>query len=232
MKGIEVITELKKKFKKSTDRELAEWLGMSIPCIQKWKIRPNVTPRQFAGLVDSASRKGAVRFQSTVIRPLVEFFPINACDSRRSAKREVFDARDVDGNDHPYLSGLRRELEEKSGVYLFFDSRGQMIYAGKARKQSLWKEINSVYNRPRGDAQKIRRVDHPNIKIQYRTSNEKARQITEHEVQLHELAAYFSAYDVTDTMIDDLEALLVRSFANHLLNIRMEQFSRQRRKLQ
>ena len=36
------------------------------------------------------------------------------------------------------------------------------------------------------------------------------------------MASYFSAYKVDDGMIGDVEALLVRSFANDLLNIRME----------
>ena len=48
---------------------------------------------------------------------------------------------------------------------------------------------------------------------------------------LHDLATYFSAYEVADVMIDDLEALMVRSFANDLLNIRMERFRRDRRRM-
>jgi hypothetical protein len=41
---------------------------------------------------------------------------------------------------------------------------------------------------------------------------------------LYDLADYFSAYSVDDGMINDLEALLVRGFANDLLNVKMERF--------
>ena len=43
-------------------------------------------------------------------------------------------------------------------------------------------------------------------------------------MQLHDLAAYFSAFHVEDAMIDDVEALLVRAFPNDLLNSKMERF--------
>jgi hypothetical protein len=76
--------------------------------------------------------------------------------------------------------------------------------------------------------QKIKRVNHPQRRQAYRTSDQQARQITDNLVSLHDIAAYFSAYQVVDGMIDDLESLLVRSFANDLLNIRMERFTRHR----
>jgi hypothetical protein len=70
---------------------------------------------------------------------------------------------------------------------------------------------------------------HPTRQQEYRTSDEKTRQINDHVVPLHEIASYFSAYRVSEGMIDDLEALLVRSFANNLLNMKMERFARSRR---
>jgi hypothetical protein len=113
---------------------------------------------------------------------------------------------------------------------VFFDSRGQAIYTGKARRQNLWKEMNLAFNRNRGEIQKIKRVHHPTRKQSYRTSDEKARQIRDSFVPLHELARYFSAYQIADTMINELEAMLVRSFANDLLNQRMERFGQQKKK--
>ena len=230
MKGQEVIAALKKKLRLSTDKSLAAKLGMSIPSVQGWKKRPAVTARQLAELVSRANRAGASNFQAEAIRPLVEFFPISSRESLHGASYEVFAAKDDDGTSHPYRAGLKEELSGHHGVYLFFDSRGQAIYAGKARRQTLWKEINYAFNRERGGVQAIKRVSHPTRKQPYRTSDEKARQITEKAVPLHELASYVSAYHVADSMIDDLEALLVRGFANNLLNIRMERFGRQRRK--
>jgi hypothetical protein len=134
-----------------------------------------------------------------------------------------------DSKDHLYKSGLKTELDQYFGVYIFFDSRGQAIYAGKARKQKLWREMNLAFNRDRRRVQKIKRVRHPTRQQEYRTSEEKARQIGDHIVPLYEIASYFSAYRVSDGMVDDLEALLVRSFANNLLNIKMELFARSRR---
>lgn len=94
----------------------------------------------------------------------------------------------------------------------------------------LWTELNLAFNRDRDDLQKIRRVTHPRRKLQYKTSDEKSRQIMEYSVPLHELALYFSAYEVIDGMIGVVEAMLVRSFANDLLNKRMERFNNRSRK--
>lgn len=228
MKGSEVIDTLKRKFKVTTDLELSEHLGISVQSIQNWKNCQSITERRLAGLVYSASRAGACNLQMNAIRPLVEFFRIERCDSKQGAIYELFGVVTENGN-HPYLEGLRKELQSHHGVYVFFDSRGQAIYTGKARRQTLWKEMNDAFNRERGEVQKIRRVNHPARKQAYRTSDEKVRQISDHVVPLYELAAYFSAYQVVDGMINELEAMLVRSFANDLLNKRMERFGHQRR---
>lgn len=225
MKGSDVISELKKKFRVTTDKSLAKVLGLSVPAIQNWKNRPQCTLRQVAGLVHAASKAGGTSFREKAVRPLVEFFELKRSWSKHGASRELFSTRDSTGKVHPYASGLRRELEKCNGVYIFFDSRGQAIYAGKARRQSLWKEMNSALNRDRGAVQKIKRVRHPTRKIEYRTSDEKARQIIEQQVPLWDIAKYFSAYEVAIEMIEDVEALLVRSFANDLLNKRMERFA-------
>ena len=42
------------------------------------------------------------------------------------------------------------------------------------------------------------------------------------QVQLHDIAAYVSAYHVADGLIERFEALVIRSFANDLLNVRMK----------
>jgi hypothetical protein len=215
MKGAALITTLKRKFRVTTDAAVAKHLGISLPAVQLWKKRRSVSIRQIASLVHKAS------FQSNVIRPVVEFFPVAKVKSAQGKSWELFSAEDDDGYDHPYRSGLEDELSKYHGVYIFFDSRGQVIYAGKARRQTLWREINLAFNRKRGDVQSIMRANHPKTRKKFRTA---PRQIVSQPVALHELAAYFSAYHVPDTMINDLEAMLVRSFANDLLNIKMEYF--------
>lgn len=225
MKGSEAILNLKRKFRVKTDSSLAERLGMSFPSVQVWKKRPKVTARQLAELVDRACRAGARTSQATALRPLVEFFRIEKQKTSHGVMYRVFEE-----GSHPYKKGLKEELDCHHGVYLFFDSRGQAIYTGKARRQTLWTEINTVFNRDRGDLQKIKRVNHPTSRVGYKTGSEKTRQIVDSSVPLHEIAAYFSAYYVSDGMINDLEALLVRSFANDILNKKMESFGQAKSK--
>jgi len=229
MKGSEVILELKQKFGVTTDKALGDMLGLSIPTIHNWKKRPKCTLRQIADLVHSASKAGAKNMRDNAVRPLVEFFHVYADESRRGAGYSLFESRDENGVHHPHLLGLKEELDSKNGVYLFFDSRGQAIYAGKAKEQSLWKEMNNALNRKRDDVQRIKRVQHPERRQAYRSSEEQSRQIKDQPVPLWDIATYFSAYEVTKEMINDVEALLVRSFANNLLNKRMERFTSHRK---
>ncbi|MEQ1931463.1 MAG: hypothetical protein ABL957_13180 [Parvularculaceae bacterium] len=212
------------------DAALASRLGVTGQSIRNWRERKNATERQICELVHKASRAGAHNLQASALRPIVEFFPIDAAESKQGRKLELFSIKTDDGSDHQYLAGLRAELGEHSGVYLFFDSRGRAIYAGKARSQKLWKEMNLAFNRNRGTVQSIRRVSHPERNQVYKTSKEKARQIVDRVVPLNELAEYFSAYEVADVMINDIETMLVRSFANDLLNKRMERFGQQKSK--
>ena len=116
------------------------------------------------------------------------------------------------------------------GIYIFYDSRGRALYAGKTRQRTLWQEINSAYNRDRS-VQQIRRVKHPERRQNFRRSDEKQRQIRLRTVPLNDLAAYFSAYNVVDGLIGELESLLIRGFANDLLNVRMENFGWENGKL-
>jgi len=219
MKGSQLITALKQKFRVKTDAALLKHLGISMPSLQQWKGRPSITYRQIASLVHKAS------FQSSIVQPVVEFYPINKCPTKQNAAYEVFGILDGGNGNHPYRSGLKDELVKHYGVYVFFDSRGQAIYAGKARKQKLWKEINLAFNRERRNVQNIRRVTHPVRRQAYQTTATKHRQIVAEDVALHEIATYFSAYQVPDAMINNIEAMLVRSFANDLLNVKMENFS-------
>lgn len=226
MKGKDIIEELKKKFGVNTDRALASHLGITTQAIQNWKKRPTVTRRQIAGLIRSAHKSGSNALARNAIHPIVEFYPIEKCESQQGNYYEIFGVSDK----HPLRMGVQKELREHRGIYIFFDSRGQAIYAGKAKKQHLWSEMKRAFNRDRGEVQKIKRVKYPTNKVKYRTSFDKDRQIIDHVVPLYDLAAYFSAYAVQDGLIDKLEAMLVRSFANDLLNVRMEKFNPKQRR--
>lgn len=229
MKGVDVINQLKRKLGVQTDAKLGSITGTSVPSIQNWKRRRNVTALQVATLVSKAIRAGAAAALGDAINTIVEFYPIEPCDSRNGAKLEIFSTKTAKGVEHPYRSGLRSSLEARRGVYVFFDSRGRAIYVGKAERQNLWREMNNVLNRDRGDIQRIRRVGHPQSKVKFSSSDERHRQIVKNNVPLHEIAHYVSAYEVSVTMIDDVEALLMRSFANDLLNSNLQRFTRTRR---
>ena len=109
--------------------------------------------------------------------------------------------------------------KEFGGIYIFYDSLGKAIYAGKTekkdrksgekRKNSLWDEMKSAYNRNRS-AQSI-------VKFNY--SN---KRLSKQKYYLYETACYVSAYRVDELAIRDFEALIIRSFPNDLTNVRME----------
>lgn len=107
---------------------------------------------------------------------------------------------------------------------MFYDSRGEALYVGKAKEQNLWDEMKSAFNRDR-QTQKIRAVNHPYTGTGFKPAYESPRKIELFHMQLADLATYFSAYEVDNDMINNIEALLVRTFANGLLNARMEKFS-------
>lgn len=227
--GRDLLERVKKKLELTTERELAAHLGMSTMALNNWRRGGAVTARQLANAIAAARESSAERVVESAIRPLAEFYPTHKAPSRGGAKYEILPPRGTTEGRHPYVDGLRNELKAHHGVYVFFDSRGRAIYAGKARRTHLFAELTNAYNRARGAVQSIRTVKHPTRKQPYRTAEEKSRQIRARAVALHDLAAYFSAYVVRDELIEDLESLLVRAFANDLSNVKMERFGQQRR---
>lgn len=221
MNGRDLVKALKKKFDVRTDKDIAGKTGLSASQISALLNKETVTPAQIANMVAAAKISGKKDVFASAVCPIVEFYPIECCESRQGKSYELFKSKDG-SVERKYQTGLKKELVTHYGVYIFFDSAGKAIYAGKAREQSLWKEMNLAFNRARGAAQKIKRVKHPSRNQPYRTSEEVLRQIRPEEVPLYELAAYFSAYAVERELINAIEALLVRSFANNLLNVRME----------
>ena len=200
---------------------LAERLGMTETQLRNAEARENWTPAQVGKLAVKLISKRPEPF----VRPIVEYFPLYNESSLHGAAQEIFTTKNGDGTEHSWFRGLKDELMAANGVYVFYDSRGHALYVGKAAKQKLWKEIRNAYNRPR-DVQKISLVDHPlSRQYEYRSSNEKTRKIVKRSVPLYKLAYYLSVYEVSDSAIEDVEALLIRGFANDLMNVRMETFS-------
>lgn len=209
-----------------TDQQLADALGVSIALVRRWKGgSKDLTPRQIANLVASVRKSAEIAIFKNPVNTIIEFFQLDTANSWGGGCQEIFSTSSSDGEDHAYYRGIREELGKQHGVYIFYDSRGRAIYVGKAEKQKLWGEIKLTLNRDRGDVQNIYRVRHPSKNYKFKTSEEKARQIARRPVALHEIAAYISVYSMSTGLISKIEALLVRAFANDLLNIRMERLA-------
>lgn len=223
MNGAALVKELKRKLSIKTDRALAKHLGMTEIALGGWKRSEKpLTPRQMANAVQKASEVAVVKAQSSTLRPIVEFFPIDVVEVGKKGRNEVFPCGRNAGQ---HYSGLHAELLRVKGLYIFYDTRGKALYAGQTQKQSIWKEMNDAFNRKRSP-QLVTLVNHPTNDVQFKAASEKVRQPTSINLRLHELAAYFSVYEVSDGMIDELEALLVRAFPNDLLNYKMDKFGK------
>jgi hypothetical protein len=207
-----------------SERALASELGVNIDTIRSWKNKTALSGHQIANLVASVKKSAEKGLLQRSIRTIVEFFQIETAKSQGGNHQEIFSTWSEDGNSHQYLRGLREELERCNGIYIFYDSSGRAIYVGKATK-TLWQELKNAFNRKRGDVQSIYRVKHPQKNYNFKSSEEKSRQIRRLSVPIFELAAYFSAYEVPNDLINKLEALMVRAFANDLLNVRMERLA-------
>ncbi|WP_157476694.1 hypothetical protein [Lysobacter sp. Root690] len=227
MKGQELLDELAKRHQRLnglghiTDSALAKTLGVTPPALVNYR-KGKLTCRQFVNLLESYSKARIDELIVATVVPVVEFFEIEYHDT--GSRYLVFSDRAESGGKHPYLEGLKQRLDGKRGIYVFHDSRGRAIYAGKAQKLTLWDELNNAFNRDRREVQSIKRVSHPQKRVKYKGPEEKKRQIVRQNVPLHDIAAYFSAYEVPDRLIGKFEALIVRAFANDLLNVRMEKF--------
>lgn len=220
MRAKELIDALNRKFKTKNLNQLAPILGMTYQALYNWKnSTENLTPLRIANAVHKARNAAIKDAQRKTIRPIVEFFRIDAAESRHGAKYEIIATADG----HPLPKGLRDELSKSKGIYIFYDSRGHALYVGKAKKQYLWSEMNNAFNRER-ETQKIMLVSHPERRQLFQPANKQERRITRTSIFLYDLAHYFSAYEVDDGMINDMEAFLVRGFANNLLNKNMERF--------
>ena len=221
MNATELVEVLAKKLGTSSQIELAEVLGVSVKTLINWKSRQEkLSPLQVANALIKARDRAVEDAHYHMIKPIVEFFTIDWTESPQGANWEIFPS----GKDSEKIyRGLRDTLNNACGIYIFYDSRGQALYVGKAKDQSLWKEMNLAYNRDRGELQTIKRVTH-SYKKNFLSAHESPLQPTLTPVQLHEMSSYFSAYAVTSDMIEDVEALLIRGFANDLLNKKMERF--------
>jgi predicted transcriptional regulator len=198
MDGTELLNEIahrvrKRKGTKSvTDAALAKELGVTQPALGNYRGK-ELTPRQLVNLMEKFARKAERRLMDETVVPIVEFFHLDPVETNQGKSWQLFSTKDQ-SKAHPFHAGLRERLEQAHGIYVFHDSRGRAIYAGKAHRRSLWFEMNKAFNRDRGEVQTIKRVRHPTTRVEYRGLEEKKRQIVRESVALHHIASYMSAY--------------------------------------
>lgn len=225
MKASELLSALTIKLDTASQTELAAALGVTVQTLINWKKRDeDLSVAQVASAIAKSRTAAVEKAQYETIRPIVEFYGIEKTLSKREASWQLFS---VAADATLYARGLKDALDGSHGIYIFYDSRGHAIYVGKAREQTLWKEMNLAFNRKR-EVQKVTLVGHPDRNQEFKPGYEKLRQPKDTQLELFDLAYYFSAYKVDDGMIEDLEALMVRGFANDLLNVKMETFAHAR----
>ena len=223
MNGKELVDRLKGKLGVESDSNLADLLGVTQQTLIRWKNeKPGVQPKHVANAIHKAIRTAEKTAHIEAISPIVEYFRLEPYRSARNSRYQLFPTKSRDGF-HPLNDGLREVLEAVHGIYVFHDTRGRALYVGKAKQQSLWQEMNLAFNRER-ETQKVYRVEHPRRRQKFVSAAEKLRQPVSLKVPLYELAAYLSVYKVYPDMIDGVEALIIRAFANDLLNVKMERF--------
>lgn len=218
MNGKILIKVLKQKFEASSDSELSKVSGVSIATINAWKANTaDLSPLQIGNLVSKARKREATRCVLSAIQPIIEYSKINKIDSKNGANIELIPTKEGKGKI------IRDELESSKGIYVFYNSQCKVIYLGKAKRQNLWKEMNLAFNRDRS-SQVVWVVNHPEKGKHFTPAHQKLRKLRKTRVQLCDIATYFSAYKVNVDLIDNLEALMIRGFANDLTNTRMETF--------
>ena len=226
MKGSELIAALREKFGVKNNANLAKYLGVSgMHPKNLEEQKKDLGPKQITNLVDKAMTKaqaeGARQKQEEIhknfIKSIVEYFPIEKVESKHGKNYEI---SPPESYKKKWVT-LRKDLQEsKSGIYIFYDSSGRAIYVGKTAGTtiSLWARMKLSFNHDQQKSRKLYCIDHgPKAKTQ-------AQKLGPKPVQLHELAKYFSAYKIDPYMIHNTEALLIRSFADNLMNKKMETF--------
>jgi hypothetical protein len=142
LKAEELIRELKRKFSITTDRALAAKLGMTEIALGNWKRekRP-LTARQISNAIDKSGRTAVAKAHRQTIRPVVEFFPLDAVESRGGVRNELFPAKDGDSPQHIQLREALRS------------ARGN--FPAHIRKAKAAKEICAKAQRARRVCQRV-----------------------------------------------------------------------------
>ncbi|AOG25289.1 hypothetical protein BSY15_3311 [Acidovorax sp. RAC01] len=167
MRAKELIDALSKKLQTNSQTKLAALLGLSVGTLTNWKTKNEaLSPLQVASALAKSRSDAVHKAQLETIQPIVEFYAIEKCLSKREASWQIFSG----GREALlYAQGLKAMLEDSFGISIFYDSRGQALCVGKAREQTLWKEMNLAFSRKR-DVQTIALVHHSKRNQEFKPS--------------------------------------------------------------
>jgi len=218
MHPTELFEELKKHYGVTSDADISIILGLTSGRISQLRTRPgNLTARQIVSFIQKAAANERSAVLSNGIKPIVELYPIKRISSKRDVKWESLPT----GPDNPRNRKMRSHLESVQGIYIFYDSQGCAIYAGKTERQNIWKEMTNAYNRERSNHNAVL-VDHTGKGEDLTPAWQWLKQPRKTQVYLYDTSLYFSAYEVAVELIPKLEAFVVRAFCNSLSNKKME----------
>lgn len=196
--------------------QLARTLGVKSHDVYHWlagQVKTSSTIEKIIESIVNSSRRQAI---SDSYNTIVEMKSLKAKLSKQGGSYDM-----VIGKTEGESKNIEKKLKaEYGGLYIFYDSLGKAIYAGKTEKKkkngkacknSLWDEMKSAYNRKRKS------------QVIFRSNNSNTNsRIVKQNYCLYETACYVSAYKVDELAIRDFEALIIRSFPNDLTNVRME----------
>lgn len=217
--GADFVEKLKEQFDCNTDTALGTTLQVNN--IANWKQRTEFSPKWMARIIKSAvdvncehviteQFKNIDKEISNSIKTIIEYIPIRPL--HQSGQKRVI-IKTQDGYGH---LKLRDQIEDKYGIYIFYNSSCCPVYVGKAKDTELWTESNSAYGRVyKGHV----------YGVNYKMGHQKqlnTYSLSKREVKMYELVSYYSSYEVHKGLIDKVEALLIRSFINDLSNVRVE----------
>ncbi len=153
-----------------------------------------------------SSNKSKNNGKEKVIQTAIEGFVKYSNKLKINAIYEMREVWAKKKNGNSYFQGLSDEkMEGKHGIYIFYDSSGNVIYVGKAERTDFKSEVN----------QQCKRV----IKIygENLTRNLKVQQGT--------ITKRVSLYEVNPIeAIHNVEAILIRAMFNHNTNVKIEKF--------
>lgn len=180
----------------SSQAEISKYLGIQQTQLSYYQNSNQAGAKALKGMIQSYHRFKITDLIKKVISPILEF---------KKIKPTKFSSKYILLPTEHNKDALKELLEKKLGIYLFYNSQGKNIYIGKTEKD-LYAEITQQLGRT----------------IEIYGENLKRT-----KVQQGEITSFITAYEIRPkSLIKDIEALLIRSYANDNTNLKMENFQK------